>query len=110
MFTNVERAVRFLRLKKGWAQQTLGVRAEVSREMVSRTERGDLSGMTLGSIDRIVGALGATVHLQLRWHGEQLDRLIDAAPRRYSTVGGRTILVSWAGWLRVEVTFNHYGD
>ena len=69
MFTNIERAVRFLRLRKGWAQETLGDRAEVSREMVSRIERGNMRGMTLGSIDRIARALGASVHLQLRCRG-----------------------------------------
>ena len=109
MFTNVERAVRFIRLKKGWAQQVLGDRAEVSREMISRTERGELRGMTLGSIDRIAGALGASVHVQLRWQGEQLDRLIDAthAAIQQSVAEFLTSL----GWtVRVEVSFNHYGD
>ncbi|MGH9033213.1 MAG: helix-turn-helix domain-containing protein, partial [Acidimicrobiia bacterium] len=48
MFTNIERGIRFLRRKKGWPQRVLGARAGVSREMISRAERGDLSGMTLG--------------------------------------------------------------
>jgi len=77
--------------------------------MVSRTERGELRGMTLGSIDRIATALGASVHLQLRWQGEQLDRLIDAAHAglQASTAG----LLNKVGWIvRVEVSFNHYGD
>ncbi len=109
MFTNIERAVRFLRLRKGWAQETLGDRAEVSREMVSRIERGDMRGMTLGSIDRIARALGASIHLQLRWHGEQLDRLIDAAHAAIQQ--SVADLLSSTGWLvRVEVSFNHYDD
>ena len=109
MYTNIERGVRFLRLKRGWAQQTLGDRTDVSREMVSRMERGDLRGMTLNSIDRIAGALGASVHLQLRWHGEQLDRLIDAAHASIQQSVAKQ-LTSF-GWLvRVEVSFNHFGD
>lgn len=109
MFSNVQRAVRFLRLKKGWAQQALGNRADVSREMISRTERGELRGMTFGSIDRIAEALGASVHVQLKWQGEQLDRLMDAAHAaiQQNIAGFLTSL----GWIvRVEVSFNHYGD
>jgi transcriptional regulator with XRE-family HTH domain len=109
MYTNIERAVRFLRLKKGWAQQALGDRADVSREMVSRMERGDLRGMTLNSIDRIAGALGASVHVQLRWQGEQLDRLMDAAHAAMQQRIAKQLTT--LGWLvRVEVSFNHFGD
>src|SRR5688572_9361 len=109
MYTNIERAVRFLRIRKGWAQQVLGERADVSREMVSRMERGDLRGMTLNSIDRIAGALGASVHVQLRWQGEQLDRLMDAAHAAIQQSVAKQ-LTSF-GWLvRVEVSFNHFGD
>ncbi len=109
MFTNVARAVRFLRLRKGWAQRVLGHHAGVSREMISRTERGNLSGMTLDSIDRIAEALGASVDLRLRWRGEQLDRLIDAA---HATIQQSVAeLLTSLGWtVRVEVSFNHYGD
>ena len=79
MYSNAERAVRFLRLRKGWVQAVLGQHAGVSREFISRLERGDLARMTLNDIDRVARALGASVHLQIRWRGEQLDRLIDAA-------------------------------
>lgn len=109
MYTNVQRAVRFLRLKNGWPQHALGNRADVSREMISRMERGELRGMTLGSIDRIAEALGASVHVQLRWQGEQLDRLMDAAHAAMQQ--GVAELLTSLGWIvRVEVSFNHYGD
>lgn len=57
----------------------------------------------------MVGALGSTADLTVRWQGEQLDRLVDAAhalivERAASHLGS-------AGWLtRVEVSFNHFGD
>ena len=109
MLTNVERAVRFLRLRKGWAQRALADRAGVSREMISRLERGRLKGMTIGSIDRIADSLGASVNLQLRWQGEQLDRLIDAAHAAIQQ--SIATLLNSLGWtVRVEVSFNHYGD
>lgn len=109
MFTNLERAVRFLRLRKGWSQDSLGDQAGVSRQMISRLELGGCSGMTLGSIDRIAGALGASVHVQLRWHGEQLDRLLDAAHAAIQQSVAEWLTAM--GWIvRVEVSFNHFGD
>lgn len=109
MYTNVQRAVRFLRLRRGWPQRVLGDRAGVSRELVSRLERGDLNGMTLGSVDRIAAALGASVTVQLRWQGEQLDRLIDAAHASIEQAVAE--LLTSLGWtVRVEVSFNHFGD
>ncbi|MGH2446229.1 MAG: hypothetical protein ACRDGD_09350 [Candidatus Limnocylindria bacterium] len=65
--------------------------------------------MTLGGIDRIAGALGASVHVQIRWQGEQLDRLIDAAHAGLQqSVAEALTAMGWA--VRVEVSFNHYGD
>jgi hypothetical protein len=65
--------------------------------------------MTIGSIERIAAALGGSLHLQLRWHGEQLDRLMDAAHAALQTRTAE-MLIS-LGWIvRVEVSFNHYGD
>lgn len=109
MHTNVPRAVRFLRIRRSWPQGVLGSRAGVSRELVSRLERGDVAGMTLGSIDRMATALGASVHLQLRWQGEHLDRLMDAAHAAIQQAVAE--LLTSMGWtVRVEVSFNHYGD
>lgn len=109
MYTNVQRAVRFLRLRRGWPQRVLGDRAGVSRELVSRVERGDLAGVTVGSIDRVATAIGASVHLQVRWQGEQLDRLLDAAHAAIQQAVAQ--FLTMLGWtVRVEVSFNHYGD
>ena len=109
MHTNVQRAVRLLRIRRSWPQGVLGSRAGVSRELVSRLERGDVAGMTLGSIDRMATALGASVHLQLRWQGEHLDRLMDAAHAAIQQAVAE--LLTSMGWtVRVEVSFNHYGD
>ena len=109
MWTNVDRAIRALRLRKGWSQEALGAQAGVSREMISRAERGGVAGMTLQSIDRIAAALGASVLVMVRWQGEQLDRLMDAAHAALQeTVAA---LLASLGWeVRVEVSFNQYGD
>jgi transcriptional regulator with XRE-family HTH domain len=108
-WTNVDRAVRFLRRRRRWRQADLGRAAGLSREAVSRLERGEFQGMTLASIDAIAGALGASIQLTVRWHGEQLDRLLDAAHASIQETVSRRL--SGAGWqVRAEVSFNHYGD
>src|SRR5688572_27915016 len=87
----------------------LGQRAGVSRQVVSRIERGELAGLTLASLDRVVAALGGSVSVQVRWHGEERDRLVDAAHAalQLDVVG----LLAGLGWeARAEVSFNHYGD
>jgi len=109
MRTNLQRAVRAVRRRLGMRQGDLGERAGVSREMVSRLERGELRGMTLASIDRVAEALGATVDVTLRWRGENLDRVLDAAHAALQKTVAATL--TSLGWLvRVEVSFNHYGD
>ena len=72
-------------------------------------ERGDLRGVTLHSIGLVADALGATVDVTLRWHGEQLDRIADAAHAilQESVAASLTSL----GWrVQAEVSFNHFGD
>lgn len=109
MFTNASGAIRALRLKKGWSQQDLGQRAGVSREAISRIERGQIRGMTIARIELIAAALGASFALQVRWHGAELDRLIDAA--HASLQQSVAELLTALGWIvRTEVSFNHYGD
>lgn len=106
---NVSRSVRFLRRRHGWRQRDLGERAGTSREMVSRLERGLVATTTLNSLEQVASALGATLHIELRWRGEQLDRLIDAAHAALQEVVVREQRAK--GWQsEVEVSFNWYGD
>lgn len=109
MRSNLPRAVRHLRRQRGWRQEDLGGRIGVSRELISRLERGDVRGLTLGSVEKVAGSLGATVDLTLRWHGEQLDRIADAAHAAIQRAVAEEL--TSLGWLvQVEVSFNHYGD
>lgn len=65
--------------------------------------------MTVAFLDRLASALGATLFMELRWHGEQLDRLMDSAHAALEelTVQG----LRAAHWTsEVEVSFNWYGD
>lgn len=81
----------------------------MSGPTISRVERGLIRGVPLGTIERIAEALGATVDVTIRWQGEQLDRLLDAA---HASIEEQTAaFMASSGWsVRPEVSFNHYGD
>jgi transcriptional regulator with XRE-family HTH domain len=107
--SNLPRAVRHLRRRRGWRQQDLGERSGLSRESISRLERGSVRGLTIGSIERVAMALDALVDVTLRWEGAELDRTLDAAHARLQERVADDL--GSIGWLvRVEVSFNHYGD
>jgi transcriptional regulator with XRE-family HTH domain len=107
--SNLSRAVRHLRRREGWRQVDLGTRAAVSGPTISRVERGLIRGVPLGTIERVAEALGATVDVTIRWQGEQLDRLLDAAHASIEEQAAAFLALS--GWsVRPEVSFNNYGD
>lgn len=107
--SNLPRSVRYLRRRRGWRQFDLGARCGVSRQVISRVERGELSGIRLRTINRILETLGAAGELTVRWQGERLDRLVDAS--HAAVVEAAAELLRSAGWMtRAEVSFNHYGD
>ena len=109
MRTNLPAAIRSLRRHRGWRQADLAARASVSRQVVSRLERGAADGVTLAIVDRVVAAIGGTASLQVWWNGERLDRLIDAGHAALVTVVARQLRE--VGWqVRVEVSFNYFGD
>jgi transcriptional regulator with XRE-family HTH domain len=107
--TNLPRAMRALRQRRGWRQHDLGVRAALSRDVVSRIERGQLAAVTVDSITKLAAALEATIAIELRWQGASLDQLVDAQHAALQETV--TSMLAGAGWMtRVEVSFNHYGD
>ena len=109
MRTNVPDAVRLLRRAQALRQQDLGNRAGMSRDTVSRTERGRLEGLTLGALAQLADALDASLVVQLRWRGADLDRLVDRAHAVLQNAAASRL--GRAGWVtRSEVSFNHYGD
>ena len=81
----------------------------MSRELVSRLERGRVLGIPLGTLERVAATLGATLDVTLRWQGADLDRLLDATHARLvELVAG---FLDSTGWdARTEVSFNHFGD
>lgn len=102
-------AVRAVRRRRGWTQAELADRAGVSQAAVSRAERGAARTLTLRTLERIAEALGARASLRLFWHGEELDRLLDAV---HAGLVERVIaLLRATGWEVVpEATFSVYGE
>jgi len=76
----------------------------VSQTAVSRLERGRLGGTAVGTVARVVAELGAELEVRVRWHGEELDRLLDAA---HAAMVERLIeMLVPLGWqCAAEVTF-----
>jgi len=102
-------AVRTLRRRRRWRQLDLGTRAGVSRDLISRIERGELDGITLGSLEDVAKALDGSLVVELRWQGADLDRLVDRIHAAVQdAVVGRLRAASWLTY--PEVSFNHYGD
>lgn len=103
------RAIRALRVRRGWRQEDVAVRAGVSRSVVGRIERGERTGLTVDAVDAVAEALGASADLNLRWRGEGLDRLLDEAHARLVEFVVRRLRD--LGWeVAVEVTFSAFGE
>jgi len=101
--------IRALRRRRRWTQTELAVRAGMSQAAVSRAERGDAARLTVRTLDRIAAATGARVSVRLLWHGEALDRLLDAA--HADLVEQMVAMLVDRGWQVVpEATFSHYGE
>ena len=86
------------------------MKARVSQDSVSRLERGQLDGMTLGRIRAIGAAIGVMIDLTPRWQGGELDRLLGARHSRlHDEVAAR--FAPLPGWTTLpEVTFSKYGE
>jgi transcriptional regulator with XRE-family HTH domain len=107
--TNLPRSVRTLRRRRGWRQSDLGAACGLSREAISRIERGALCGVTVGALERVAVALEGRLDVVVRWEGADLDRLVDASHARLVEWVAR-LLADRAWQVRTEVSFNHFGD
>jgi transcriptional regulator with XRE-family HTH domain len=103
------RILRALRRRRGWRQLDLAARARCSQQSISRLERGDLVGASLGTIQRVLAALEADVDLAIRWRGGTIDRLVDAGHARL--VDAVTRRLARLGFdVRPEVSYAEFGE
>lgn len=105
----IGRTIRVIRLRLGLSQHELGLRAKRSQQQISRLERGDLETTTIRALRAILGALGASLEVRVRWRGPELDRLLDAD--HAEIVAAATAILRGLGWeVLHEWTFNHFGE
>jgi transcriptional regulator with XRE-family HTH domain len=103
------RLLRMIRLRAATRQQTVAVRAGVSRSTISRIESGLLDRFHLDTVRRHARALGLTVELRCVGRGGDLARLVEEE---------HAMIVEWLatwlsahGWTAVpEASFNVYGE
>ena len=101
----VGRVVRALRRDRGWRQVDLARRSACSQQVISLIECGRGKRVSLRSLDRVVLALDAEVDISIRWHGGQLERLMDEGHARL--VGQAAARLEALGWIvRLEVTYS----
>lgn len=98
-----------MRIRLGWRQIDLAMRAGVSQSTISAIERGRVAVVSLATLERVAAALGARLDVSVRWRGEQLDRLIDEA--HAGLVESIVRMLRDQGWeVAVEVSFAVAGE
>lgn len=96
-------------MRRRLPQSALAAMVGMSRQTVSRIERGHVDEVTCRALVRVASALGASVDIRVLWHGEGLDRLLDAAHADLSNITLR--ILRDAGWEVVtEASFNIRGE
>lgn len=103
-------ALRALRVRRGWRQEDLARRSGLSVERIARLEMGRLDEAGLRGLRTAARALDADLVMRLRWRGEDLDRLLNAAHSRLHEAFARFV-AGLPGWVAVpEVSFSFYGE
>ena len=105
----IGRMAQDVRVARNLRQVDVAAGAGVSRQTVSRLERGLLDGMTVGSLRAISRAMGMPSIVSLGWRSPEVDRLRD---RLHAAMVEQvaSVLVP-LGWQIVpEHSFNHYGE
>ena len=103
------RAIRALRLRRGWRQRDLAAACGVSQQLISSVERGHSASLSLATLRRVASAAGMRLTLRAEWRGGELDRLLDADHAALQAAARRWL--GRLGWqVGVEVTFSRYGE
>lgn len=101
--------LRAVRRRKRWRQLDVAHAAGVSRQTVSRLERGHLDELSIRILLTIAAALEIRLDLTARWRGGELDRLIHAGHSALHEAAAQALDgLDWV--LAPETTFAIYGD
>ncbi|MBX3029260.1 MAG: helix-turn-helix domain-containing protein [Chloroflexi bacterium] len=102
--------VRAVRIKARHPQDELARLAGVRPSDVSHLERGHLDDLSVGAIRKVTAALGMRMEVLPKWHGSDLDRLVNGAHGALQVALIRHF-EQLPGWMAVpEVTFSIYGE
>ena len=102
------RSLRTIRRHKGWTLERAAAEAELSRATAGRIEAGRHDSAR--ALTAYARALGADVKVYVRWHGGDLDRLLN---RRHAAMHEQLARL-WPdlpSWIAMpEVTFSVFGE
>jgi transcriptional regulator with XRE-family HTH domain len=100
---------RALRQRRRWTQRQLAAKALVSRSVIWRIERGHADRVAVHTLVRVASCLDARIDVRILWHGEGLDRLLDAS---HAALVDRVLqLLASDEWtVATEVSFNIRGE
>ena len=108
-WTRLGRVLRVIRLRNGMRQADVAASAGVSRSTVSLLELGHAARLAVSTVEAVIGAVGARLDPRISWNGPELDRLMDAGHAALSA-SIKQRLERWGWQVRVEVSFNRYGE
>jgi transcriptional regulator with XRE-family HTH domain len=102
------RIIRAARLRRGWRQHDVAVRAGIDQTTQSLIERGEVAGLTVRTLRRSAEALGLSLGMELRGPARVVS-LADTGHARL--VEFVVAVIRRSGWsVLVEYTFNHFGE
>jgi transcriptional regulator with XRE-family HTH domain len=103
------RMVRDVRMARSLRQQDVAERAGVSRETISRLERGLVDGITVGHLRAISRSMGMPSIADLGWRSPEVERIRDK--QHASLVEAVACTLTASGWIVIpEYTFSFYGE
>jgi transcriptional regulator with XRE-family HTH domain len=105
----IGRSLRLLRQRRGWRQRDLAQAAGISQSTIATVEAGHVGTLSLSTLRKVFGAVGASFDSTVRWRGGAIDRLLDE--RHAQILASAVAQLRRAGWLvAIEVTYSIYGE
>jgi transcriptional regulator with XRE-family HTH domain len=105
----VGRALRALRLRRGWRQADLAVAAGLSQSTISLVERGHWTRLSVSAVRTAFAALDARLDGAVSWRGGALDHLLDEGHAALvGEFGGRLRRERWT--IEIEATYSIFGE
>jgi transcriptional regulator with XRE-family HTH domain len=102
---------RAVRIKRGWRQIDVSMRAHLDRSVVSTIERGHLERVSIGALLKIARVLEIQVTWSTRWKAGDLDRLLAGRHARLHEAVASWFVSTLPEWvLAPEVSFSIFGE